>query len=135
MSDSKIALILRDDLAPWQALNVTAFLSGGLAGQFPDLLGEPYVDAAGVRYNRLPVQPVIVLSADAGTLGAIHRRVLEHGIVCSLYVDDMFATGNDRDNRAVFARHSVDDARVVGIGLRAGRKQVDTITRGASLHR
>jgi hypothetical protein len=135
MHDSKIALILRDDLAPWQALNVTAFLSAGLAGQFADLLGDPYVDAEGRLYNRLPVQPMIVLSAAAATLRAIHGRVLERGLVCSLYVEEMFATGNDQDNRAVFARARQDDARVVGIALRADRKVVDKITRGATLHR
>ena len=27
MFDSKFAIVLRDDLAPWQALNVTAFLT------------------------------------------------------------------------------------------------------------
>lgn len=28
--DTKIKVILRDDLAPWQALNVTAFLMSGV---------------------------------------------------------------------------------------------------------
>lgn len=135
MTDSKIAFVLRADLATWQALNVTAFLATGLAGQSPDLLGEPYRDSDGRVYNRLSSQPMIVLSADAETLRAIHRRILERELPCSLYVEEMFATGNDADNRAAFARFGVDDARVVGIGLHAGRKVVDKVTRGAGLHR
>ena len=32
MFDTKIAIVLRDDLAAWQALNVTAFLTSGIVG-------------------------------------------------------------------------------------------------------
>ena len=42
MFDTKIAVLLRDDLAGWQALNVTAFLVSGLP---EELRGEPYIDA------------------------------------------------------------------------------------------
>jgi hypothetical protein len=38
--DTKIAVLLRDDLASWQRLNVTAFLVSGIAGAEPELLGE-----------------------------------------------------------------------------------------------
>jgi hypothetical protein len=30
--DTKIVIILRDDLKPWQELNVTAFLASGIVG-------------------------------------------------------------------------------------------------------
>ena len=44
--DTKIAIVLRDDLETWQKLNVTAFLASGVAAN-PELLGEPYADADG----------------------------------------------------------------------------------------
>jgi hypothetical protein len=68
----KIAVIVRNDLAPWQALNVTAFLMTGIVGQFPAIIGEPYRDRSGNVYNALSAQPIIVLSADAATIAAIH---------------------------------------------------------------
>jgi hypothetical protein len=34
--DTKIAVVLRDDLAVWQKTNVTAFLVSGIAGTVPD---------------------------------------------------------------------------------------------------
>lgn len=37
--DTKIAVVLRDDLLPWQELNVTAFLVSGIAAN-PELLGS-----------------------------------------------------------------------------------------------
>jgi hypothetical protein len=76
MFDTKIAIVVREDLATWQKLNVTAFLTGGVVGASPELIGEPYEDAQGNRYNALAIQPMIVLSADAGTLTAIYRRAM-----------------------------------------------------------
>jgi hypothetical protein len=132
--DTKIALVLRDDLAPWQALNVTAFLTSGIVAQFPEIIGEPYRDRAGNIYNSLSIQPVIVLAADRTTLAAIHRRSLDQGLTTSLYIEEMFATGYDAANRAVFAEFGPDEAKVVGIALRADKKIVDRITRGARKH-
>ncbi|TIW65764.1 MAG: DUF2000 family protein, partial [Mesorhizobium sp.] len=86
MFDTKFAIVLRDDLAVWQKLNVTAFLTSGIVAQFPEIIGEPYRDRAGNIYNPLSIQPVIVLSADGPTLNAIHRRALERGVTASAYV-------------------------------------------------
>ncbi|TJV43229.1 MAG: DUF2000 family protein, partial [Mesorhizobium sp.] len=101
---------------------------------YSDIIGEPYRDRAGNIYNPLSIQPIIVLSADRSTLSAIHRRALERGVTTSLYVDEMFSTGHDAANRAVFAEFAPDDAKVVGIALRAEKKLVDKITKGARMH-
>lgn len=132
--DTKIAIVLREDLPVWQKLNVTAFLTSGIAAQFPEIIGEPYRDRAGNLYNPMSIQPVIVLSADAATLGTIYRRSLERGVTASAYVEEMFSTGHDVANRAVFAEFAPDDAQVVGIALRGEKKLVDKITKGARMH-
>lgn len=134
MFDTKFVIVLREDLAAWQALNVTAFLTSGVVGQSPEIIGDAYRDRAGNLYNALSVQPVVVLSADAGTMAKIHRRSLERGVVSSLYIEEMFSTGHDAANRAVFAEFAPEDAKVVGIALRAEKKLVDKITKGARLH-
>ena len=134
MFDTKIAVVPRDDLETWPALNVTAFLITGIAAHFPEIIGEPYLDATGNTSNSLSVQPIVVLSADAATIAKIHRRSLERDARTSLYVDEMFATYHDDANRAVFRQFSPEGARVVGIALRAERKIVDKITKGARMH-
>ncbi|ULJ72890.1 DUF2000 family protein [Rhizobium gallicum] len=134
MFDTKIAIVLRNNLASWQKLNVTAFLMSGIAGQNPAIIGEAYRDRAGNTYNAMSVQPIIVLSADEATISAIHRRVLEREIPSSLFIEEMFATGHDTANRAVFAEYAPEDAKVVGVALRAGKKIVDKITKGATMH-
>lgn len=132
--DTKIVIILRDDLKPWQALNVTAFLATGIAGGTPDLIGEPYRDRAGHVYNPMSVQPMVLLSADAATLSRAQRRCLELDIRASAYIEEMFATGHDAANRAVFAEFAPEDARLVGLAFRAPKKTADKISKGARMH-
>jgi hypothetical protein len=134
MFNTKIAIVLRNNLQSWQKLNVTAFLVSGIAGQSPDMIGEAYRDRAGNLYNPLSIQPMIVLSADDETIATIHRRSLERGVTASLFIEEMFATGHDVANREVFAKFAPEDARVVGIALRAEKKIVDKITKGAVMH-
>ena len=134
MFDTKFAIVLREDLAVWQKLNVTAFLTSGIVAQKPGLIGEAYRDAAGNVYNPLSIQPIIVLSADEGSIATIHRRALEREVRSSLYVEEMFSTGHDTANREVFARFGPDDARVVGIAVHADKKLVDKIVKGARMH-
>jgi hypothetical protein len=134
MFDTKIAIVVREDLAVWQKLNVTAFLTSGIVGAHEGLLGEPYEDADGHRYHPLVIQPMIVLSAAADTLRTIHRRVLERGVKASLYIEDMFTTGHDAANRAAVRQYPADGLNVVGLALREERKLVDKITKGARMH-
>ena len=81
--DTKIAIVVRDDLATWQKLNVACFLSGGLVGD-PELAGERYADASGQAYGRLVRQPVLVFSASADGLQRMLRRA-ESAADASLY--------------------------------------------------
>jgi len=134
MFDTKIAIIVRDDLVTWQKLNVTAFLTSGIVAQSPTIIGEAYRDAAGNVYNPMSIQPVVVLVADQEALRGIHRRALERDLQVSAYVEEMFATGHDAANREVFAQFHPDNARLVGLALRAGRKVVDKVTKGAKMH-
>ncbi|AUC10988.1 hypothetical protein BLX90_12750 [Rhizobium sp. Y9] len=134
MFDTKIAVVLRDDLAVWQKLNVTAFLMSGIVAQTGEIIGEPYRDGAGNVYNPLSVQPIVVMAADQEALRKIHQRSLERDATTSLYIEEMFSTGHDAANRQVFSEFSPETAKVVGMALRADKKIVDKITKGAKLH-
>lgn len=134
MFDTKIVIILRDDLKPWQELNLTAFLASGIVGSEPAIIGEPYRDRAGNLYNPMSIQPMVVLSADAATLGRAQRKCLELDIRASAYIEEMFATGHDSANRAVFAEFSPEDAKLVGLAFRAPKKIADKISKGARMH-
>jgi hypothetical protein len=132
--DTKIVIILRDNLMAWQELNVTAFLMSGIIAQNPRLIGEPYRDRAGHVYNPMSIQPVVVLTGDPSVIANAHRRCLEQEVTASAYVEEMFATGHDAANREVFAQFAPDDAKLVGIAFRAPKKIADKISKGAKMH-
>jgi hypothetical protein len=133
--DTKIAVLLRDDLADWQRLNVTAFLISGITGARPELLGEPYRDADDTAYLPMFRQPVLVLAGDRETLGAAHRRAVDRGWAIAVFTHDLFATGNDRDNRAAVAAVPRAELDLVGLGVHGPRNIVDKVLKGATLHR
>ena len=134
MFDTKISIIVRDDLLSWQKLNVTAFLTSGVLGADAQLLGERYEDADGQTYKPLMVQPMIVLVADQAGLAKIHQRALSRGVDLAIYTEDMFATGHDAANRAVVKQVGTDELNLVGVALRDEKKVVDKITKGAKMH-
>ena len=134
MFDTKISVVVREDLATWQKLNVVAFLTSGVVGANPALLGEPYEDAVGNLYNPLLIQPTIVLSADRETIKTIYGRAMERRIRFSLYIEDVFATGHDAANRATVKQYAPDAMNVVGLALREDKKVIDKITKGARMH-
>jgi hypothetical protein len=133
--DTKIAVLLRDDLATWQRLNVTAFLVSGIAGPTPELLGEDYADADGTLYQPMFRQPVLVFEGDRATLTAAHARALDRGIRPAVFTADLFATGNDEDNRAAVRAVGRDKLDLVGLALHGPKNAVDKILKGAHLHR
>ena len=132
--DTKIAVLLRDDLAPWQELNVTSFLVSGVVASDPAMIGEPYEDADGTRYLAMIRQPVVVLAGDAALLTAAHARTLSRGLVPAVYISQMFSTGHDAANRAAVRAVGRDDLDLVGIAVRGPRNAVDRVFKGAALH-
>ena len=134
MFDTKVAILVLDDLATWQKLNVTAFLATGIAGAAPDAMGEPYQDAAGRPYARLLGQPMLIFAADPAALARAHRVAIERGLTRAAYVRAMFGTGHDAANREVFAAEPADAPDLVGIALRGPKKDIDKATKGAKLH-
>ncbi|HJU43990.1 MAG TPA: DUF2000 family protein [Vicinamibacterales bacterium] len=131
---TKIAIVIRDDLAIWQKLNVTAFLATGIIGAYPEILGEPYRDSDGNQYHRLAGQPIIVLAANVQAMKTIYERAMQRAAAMAVYVEEMFKTGHDAANRATVRASSPQSMNVVGLALREEKKLVDKITKGATLH-
>ena len=132
--DTKIAVVVRNDLQAWQRLNVGCFLAGGLVGAYPELAGERYIDASGRSYGPLVRQPVVIFAASGSELTRTFRRAVERGVAVSIYTQDLFATGNDVDNRAAVRAVATDNLDLVGLALHADRREVDKITKGLTLH-
>jgi hypothetical protein len=132
--ETKIAVLLREDLAGWQLLNVTAFLSSAIAGAVDGVLGEPYVDASDVAYLPMFRQPVVVLAGGKDVLAAAHARALDRGLPMSIFTADLFHTVNDRDNRAAVHAVATPDLDLVGLAVYGPRNAVDKVLKGARMH-
>ncbi|WP_327178059.1 DUF2000 domain-containing protein [Streptomyces sp. NBC_01335] len=132
--DSKIAVLLREDLETWQRLNVTAFLVSGLGTVAPEVVGEPYEDADATPYLPMFRQPVLVFEGTKEVLTAAHGRALSRALPRSLFTSDLFATGNDRDNRAAVRAVGADALDLVGLAVYGPRNAVDKVLKGARMH-
>ncbi|MDT6971198.1 DUF2000 family protein [Streptomyces sp. SID8376] len=132
--DTKIAVLLREDLEPWQRLNVTAFLVSGLGTQIPELIGQPYEDADGVPYLPMFRQPVLVFQGAKETLKAAHERALSRALPRAVFTSDLFATGHDDANRAAVRAVGTSDLDLVGLAVHGPRNAVDKVLKGARMH-
>jgi hypothetical protein len=132
--DTKIAIAVRHDLETWQKLNVVAFLASGVAGGVQGVMGKPYEDASANRYLEMFRQPVLVYAGDADTLTQVHQRALAREIPTALYTEELFATGNDDDNRAAVRAVPADQLNLVGLAVYGPRNAVDKVCKGLKLH-
>ncbi len=132
--DTKVALVIRSDLATWQKLNVAAFLASGIAAAYPECMGEPYADADATAYHALIGQPILIYGADAAALTRALDRALSRGVKAAVYTEDMFKTTHDAANRAAVAAVAREDLNLVGLAFRAERKTIDKVVDGLKFH-
>jgi hypothetical protein len=132
--DTKIAVVLRDDLAVWQKTNVTAFLVSGIAGTVDGVVGEPYRDASGNEYLPMFVQPVLVYEADRDALRRAYERAMARDVTPAIYTRELFETPHDVANRAAVADVPAEELDLVGIAFRADRKVVDKVVDRLRFH-
>jgi hypothetical protein len=132
--DTKVALVIREDLASWQKMNVAAFLATGIAAFSPESIGEPYEDASGNQYLRLLGQPILIYGTDREGLARALDRALARGVQPAIYTEDMFSTGHDAANREAVRTVTKAELNLVGIAIRAERKLVDKIVDKLKFH-
>ncbi len=131
--DTKVAVIVREDLATWQALNVTAFTVSGIAGT-QDVIGMPYQDGSGVEYLPMIKQPILVFSGNAVQLQDGFERARGRDVVMSIYTDELFSTPNDDENRAAVRAVPTDELCLAGMAVYGKRRLVDRVLKGLALH-
>ena len=126
--DTKIAIVLDEQLAVWQKANVTAFLISGIAGTDPELVGEPYIDGSGNNYLPMCRQPILVYAADRPGLRRAYERAMAREVErLAIFTHDLFATPHDEANRAAVAAVAAEELDLVGLALHAERKTVDKV--------
>lgn len=132
--DTKIAVVLREDLPVWQKLNMTAFLVSGIATT-PSLVGDNYEDASGNIYLPMFRQPVMVFSATVEQIRTVYERLLGQKLCFSIFTEDLFSTGHDEANRAAVKAVDSQSLNLTGLAIHENKKVVDAALKGLSLHK
>jgi hypothetical protein len=126
--DTKIAIVLLDELPVWQKTNATAFLVSGFAAADPSLVGEPYVDGSDNAYLPMFRQPVLVYAADGPGIRRAYERAMARELdQLAIFTRDLFATPHDEANRAAVKAVPAGELDLAGIALRGERKTVDKV--------
>jgi hypothetical protein len=131
---TKIAVLLREDLQPWQSLNVTSFLVSGIVATGPELIGEPYEDADGTGYLPMIRQPVLVLAGPGELLRTARTRALERALTPAVFTAELFSTPGDEQNRAAVRAVAGPDLDLVGLAVHGPKNAVDKVMKGARMH-
>lgn len=132
--DTKLVVILWDDLPTWQKLNMTLFLVSGIAATDPTTVGQPYEDGSGGQYLPMFRQPGLVFAASRDELRRAFDRARHNEVTMAIFTDDLFSTGHDDANRAAVRAVTQDALSLVGIAFRAERKIANKIVKGLKLH-
>ena len=131
---TKFAIVVAEELEVWQKLNVVTFLTSGVIGETSNIIGEAYEDASSISYLALCVQPAVILKSSRSPLSTFPNRANNRGIKAAVYIQDMFQTGHDAANRLSVLQYETAALPLVGIAIRADKKEVDKIFKGAKLH-
>jgi hypothetical protein len=132
--DTKIAIVVRDDLPAWQKLNVTAYVASALVSGDAGLIGDNYVDASGNLYLPMVIQPMMIYAADEAGIRKAYTRAMERGMKIAIFTRELFSTGNDIDNRAEVRARTADQLDLVGLAIRDQKKEVDKVIKGLKFH-
>lgn len=133
--ETKVAVVVRDDLAVWQRLNVTAFLISGITAHAgATAIGADYLDGDDRRYLPLLVQPILVFEASSAQLQRLRERAERRAVDLAIYTSEMFVSGDDAANRAAVRSVPTTELDLVGLALRASHRDADAVLRGLNPH-
>lgn len=77
---------------------------------------------------------MLVFEAGAAKLRTVRERAERRGVTIAIYTNEMFATGNDEDNRAAVRAVATDALDLVGIANHAPHRDADAVIRGLDRH-
>ena len=131
--DTKIAVVVREDLEVWQKLNVTAFTISGIAGT-QEVMGKEYEDGSNRKYLPMIMQPILIFSAGRDEIRMVYAKAVSRDVVMTIYTEELFSTPNDDANRTAVRAVGSDDLKLVGMALRGRKRPMDRILKGLTLH-
>lgn len=128
-------MVILNELANWQKLNVASFLTSSIAIAFPESHGAPLTDAEGNAYLPFLKYPVLVYKAETqDQIKRAFNRARDRQLHVGIYVRELFATKNEAENLEVISRYPTEELSLVGIIVFGESKKVDKALDGLRLH-
>jgi hypothetical protein len=135
MHETKIALVIREDLPQWQKLNVAAFLASSVAIQFPETHGKSFVTASQSTYLPFLKQPILIYKAnDDAQMKRAFQRAKERELSIGIYTRPLFATKNEEGNLMEIANYTDEEQDLVGLVVYGENRKVDKALKELSYH-
>lgn len=135
MYDKKVAIVLQDDLLPWQKLNVVSFLASSIAITFPETHGGEFVTADNVKFLPFIKHPVLIYKAETKEkLQRAFVRSRDRELSIGIYTKPLFDTRSGEENVSQISSTNVSDLDLVGIIIYGENKKVDKALDGLKFH-
>ncbi|MGH1516470.1 DUF2000 family protein [Chryseobacterium sp. JK1] len=135
MYNKKVAVVIKDDLLPWQKLNVVAFLAGSIAIEFPETHGEKFITADHKTFLPFIKHPTLVYKAESSEkLQRAFQRAKDRELAIGIYTQQLFDTRSGEENVLEIAKHTADQLDLVGIIVYGENKKVDKALDGLKYH-
>ncbi len=135
MFDTKIAIVIREDLQTWQKLNVAAFLASSVAIRFPETHGQAFINASQSTYLPFIKQPILIYKADdEAQLKRAFQRAKQRELTIGIYTSPLFSTKNEEGNHAEMAKCTDDNQDLVGLIVYGENRKVDKALDGLTYH-
>jgi hypothetical protein len=126
MYDKKVAVVIKDDLLPWQKLNVVAFLAGSVAIEFPETHGKKFITADHETFLPFIKHPTLVYKAESSDkLQRAFQRAKDRDLAIGIYTRQLFDTRSEEENVLEIAKHTADQLDLVGMIVYGENKKVD----------
>jgi len=135
MYDNKIVLIIKNDLATWQKLNVASFLASSVAIEFPETHGKSFINASNSEYLPFIKHPILIYGADTNeAISRAFNRAKERELNIGIYTEPLFATKNEDENHIEISKFTDGNQVLVGLAIYGDIKNVNKAIDGLKLH-
>lgn len=132
----RLTLVVRKDLAGWQAANtiahISAYIGHKLEGDFST--GDVFVTADAQPYPRNSQYPMIIKRANSSKqLRTVLTKAREAGIMHHAFIKEMIETTDDAEIVRILAEKRDTEVEILGIGVFGGNEEINSLTKKFSL--
>lgn len=131
----KIVLVLKNNIEPWQAMNVSGHLSVSLGQQAEDLMGRKiHKDASGLVHKGISRFGYVTLAAKSGQLRNLISELRQTNLLFVDYPKEMLDTKTDDDLNEQIIKKEEEKMEYLGVIIYGETDKIDKLTKKFGLY-